>query len=291
MTYTLLSLALGYVLKRAFKFPAWTVPAICFNNTTALPLLLVQSLDAAGILSNLTMGGDDSSSAAVSRAKSYFLVSSMIGNSLTFAIGPKLLDDEETPDSHHEKANKDQNAQNVVNGNRQNDEEQAAYEEGHNNPANSSGRTAEDQEIYNNETTTLLPDSVARPASRYREQITEEGERQWVKLPKKLQVFLSFLGGFLNAPLIGAAVGGIIGLSPPLHQLFFNSPKKGGYFKAWLTESVQNIGSLFPALQLVVVGAKLSNSLTKMKKGEASGSVPWIPMLSIFFIRFIVWPA
>jgi hypothetical protein len=105
--YTLSSLALGFVLKRAFKFPAWTVPATCFNNTTALPLLLIQSLDAAGILSDLTMGGDDTTSAAVSRAKSYFLVSAMVGNSLTFAVGPKLLDDEETPDSHHDKANED----------------------------------------------------------------------------------------------------------------------------------------------------------------------------------------
>ena len=237
------------------------------------------------------MGDDDTTSAAVSRAKSYLLVSAMIGNSLTFAIGPKLLDDEEAPNSHHDKANKDQHAQNGFNSNQQNDEELAAEEEEHNNPTNSSGRTAEDQETYDNETTSLLPDYVARHASRYREQIAEEGERQWVKLPQKMQVFLGFMDGFLNAPLIGAIVGAIIGLAPPLHRLFFNSPEKGGYLKAWLTESVQNVGSLFPALQLVVVGAKLSSSLTKMKKGEASGSIPWIPVLSIFFIRFIMWPA
>jgi hypothetical protein len=110
-------------LKRAFKIPAWSVPAICFNNTTALPLLLIQSLDAAGILSNLSMGEDYSSSVVVRQAKSYFLASSIIGNSHTFAIGPELLDDEETPDSHHDKADKYQYAQNGVNGNRQNDEE------------------------------------------------------------------------------------------------------------------------------------------------------------------------
>ena len=237
------------------------------------------------------MGEGDSTSAAVSRARSYFLVSAMVGNSLTFAIGPKLLDDEETPDSHHNKANKDQQAPNDINGNRQNDEERAAEEEEHNNPTNSSGRTAEDQETYDNETTSLLPGSVARHASRYRGQISEEGGRQWVKLPKKVQVFLGFMDGFLNAPLIGAIIGATIGLAPPLHRLFFNSPENGGYFKAWLTESVQNVGSLFPALQLVVVGAKLSSTLTRMKKGEPSGSIPWIPMLSVFFIRFIMWPA
>lgn len=95
-------MGLGWILKRIFKFPAWTIPAICFNNTTALPLLLIQSLETSGILADLTMGGGDTSSAALSRAKLYFLVSSMIGNSLTFAVGPKLLDNEENPDEQQD---------------------------------------------------------------------------------------------------------------------------------------------------------------------------------------------
>jgi auxin efflux carrier family protein len=101
---------------------------------------------------------------------------------------------------------------------------------------------------------------------------------------------LTFAWGFLNAPLIGALIGGVIGLAPPLHRAFFNEPSEGGIFKAWLTASVKDVGDLFAALQLVVVGAKLSGSLLKMKKGEASGQVKVIPMLSIFFIRFILWP-
>lgn len=95
-------MALGWALKRAFKFPAWTIPAICFNNTTALPLLLMQSLSTAGVLLDITMGGDDTEPAALARAKSYFLVCAMVGNSLTFAVGPKLLDDEETTEEHEE---------------------------------------------------------------------------------------------------------------------------------------------------------------------------------------------
>jgi predicted permease len=277
--YTLSSMALGWILKRAFKFPAWTVPAICFNNTTALPLLLIQSLETSGILGDLTMGESDTTSSAVRRAKSYFLVSSIVGNSLTFAIGPRLLDDEESPD-------KDTQKKEVLNrtGARSVDEE-------HTNPRNSDGRTAEQEEEHVTETTTLLPNFVARREDAVVAEISAQQEKLWIKLPMFARKTLSFLSNFLNGPLIGAILGAILGLVPPLHRAFFNEPSEGGIFKAWLTSSVSNIGELFAALQLVVVGAKLSGSLMKMKKGEASGSIPVIPMLSIFFIRFILWPA
>ena len=85
-------------------------------------------------------------------------------------------------------------------------------------------------------------------------------------------------------------MGALLGLVPGLHRLFFNAPDEGGYFKAWLTESIGNVGELFPALQLVVVGAKLGGSLLKMKKGEASGHVPWGPMMTVFLVRFVLWP-
>jgi predicted permease len=283
---------LGWVLKRAFKFPSWTVAAICFNNTTALPLLLIRSLDAAGILSQLMMDGDDSTSAALSRAKSYFLVSAIISNSLTFAVGPKLLDDEESPDQNDTKKNRASQHKSSSISNQHADEEpqnassRAATEEREDDNPTNSGRTAE----YGNETMSLLPDSVARHASHYREEISKEGERHWIRLPRNMQIFLGFLDDFLNAPLIGAVIGVIAGLIPPIHRVLFNNPRNGGFFKAWLTESIQNVGALFPALQLVVLGSELGSSLMK-RKGEANGSVPWIPTLSIFFIRFIFWPA
>ena len=108
-------MTLGWVLKRAFKFLAWIISAICFNNTTAHPLLLVQSLDAAGIISDFTMGEGHSTSAAAERAKSYFLISTMIGNSLSFAVGLKLLGNEESLDKK-DKDGRDQHSQNGING-------------------------------------------------------------------------------------------------------------------------------------------------------------------------------
>ena len=198
------------------------------------------------------MGDGDTTAAAVRRAKSYFLVSSIVGNSLTFAIGPRLLDDEESPDKETQKR-KNSGLNQAF---RPNDEEHA-------NPTNSDGRTAEQEEEHDTETTTLLPNSVARIEDELRAEISERWQKHWIKLPSVIQKILNFFDLFLNGPLIGAIIGATMGLVPSLHRVFFNEPSEGGIFKAWLTASVSNIGELFAALQLVVVGAKLSGSLMK----------------------------
>ncbi len=100
--YTLTSMGLGLLATRLFKLPSWITPALCFNNTTSLPLLLIESLETTGILEKLIMSDSDSSSAALLRAKSYFLVNSIVGNSLTFALGSRLLDGEESPEEVEE---------------------------------------------------------------------------------------------------------------------------------------------------------------------------------------------
>jgi hypothetical protein len=86
LVYGLLSVLLGMAITRIFRTPSWVTPAIAFNNTTSLPLLLVQSLAATRLLDTL-----DESGTAVARAKSYFLVNAMVGNCLTFALGMTLL--------------------------------------------------------------------------------------------------------------------------------------------------------------------------------------------------------
>lgn len=100
-----------------------------------------------------------------------------------------------------------------------------------------------------------------------------------------------FKGRSPNALQIGAVIGTIIGMTPPLHRAFFNEPQKGGIFTAWLTESVSKIGALFAALQVVVVGVKLSSSLRKMRRGEEGGKLPWLPTTVVLFVRFVIWPA
>ena len=271
---------LGFATTRVFKLPSWVTPALCFNNTTALPLLLIQSLQTTGILDKLLVSDTDTSSAALARANSYFLVNAIVGNSLTFALGPKLLDAEEAPEEEGEDKNKAEDTERSRNGLL--DAEQGSQPNGH-------AENHDDDEDAN-EQTSLLPEPVVRGCEEAGRSSYCQGKKGWDKLPQWAQSFLDFMYAFLNAPLIGAIIGAIIGLVPPLHKAFFSEPQEGGIFTAWLTSSVKSIGQLFAALQVVVVGVKLSSSLRKMKKGEDSGSVPWIPTVFVLFVRFIIWP-
>ncbi|KAF7509848.1 hypothetical protein GJ744_007359 [Endocarpon pusillum] len=269
ISYTLISMAIGLLGVRIFKLPQWVTPAICFNNTTSLPLLLIQALDATGILSSLVIGGE-STAEAIKRATSYFLVCAIVGNSMTFALGPRLMDAENAPG--------DPNS-----GRKEEDAEEDSQERDQN------GR--QEQETGDpDEQTSLLPRTVRDAHRQAYNHSYDRGKRHWDRLHPKAQYGLGFLVDFFNAPLIGALLGAFIGLVPPLHKVFFNSQKDGGYLNAWLTTSIRNIGDLFASLQVIVVGVTLSSSLRKLKRGEHSGNVSVISTLFIVFVRFILWP-
>lgn len=239
-------------------------PAVAFNNTTSLPLLLMQSLESTGILDAILRDGDVASK-AISRAQSYFLMNSMVSNSLTFALGPKLL--------------------------RMGDDD-SAESDGGNDSDNEAGEDGDDgdQDLIDEETT-LLPTNHARRANKASSRAYGKMYRYWERLPPWAQSTLDMAYQFVNAPIIGALIGAIIGLTPALHRLFFNDMGDGGYFNAWLTNSIKNIGDLFASLQIIVVGVKLSQSLRNMKKGEDSGKFGWGTFTFVTLIRFIIWPA
>jgi predicted permease len=228
---------------------------------------------------------DKSSKETLKRAKSYFLIASMVGNALTFAVGPKLLDDEESPDAEGDKEGRTEEEETDEDG--LTEAEREEYE----NPRNEDGRTAHDEEAAITEETSLLPSRLERPASKVASKISGAASKLWQSLPQFLRKVLSTIWSFFNAPLWGALIGGFIGLIPPLQKAFFADPEEGGIFKTWLTQSIENIGDLFASLQLVVVGAKLANAITKAKLGRASGNVPLPTLLTIFAIRFFIWPA
>ncbi|KAI9778764.1 MAG: hypothetical protein M1816_003900 [Peltula sp. TS41687] len=282
LVYTFLSIGVGYVVTRIFKLPSWVTPAVAFNNTVSLPLVLIQSLDATGILSRIVPEGD-STSDAVLRAKSYFLVCSMVGSSLTFALGPKLLDGDDAPD---EDDAADGQKSNGGNHQAQHESRDDDVEGAH----GTNGGGDDDENEENDERTSLLPDAFNRRVHHVSTATQRRADTVWSKLPQWLRTVLHYLQAFLVAPMLAAITGAIIGLSPPLRKVFFNGTSEGGFFSAWLTSSVKNVGDLFAALQLVVVGCKLSGALRNMKENKESGSVPWGPMTFVFLIRFVVWP-
>ncbi len=269
ISYTLISMGIGLLGVKLLKLPKWVTPAVCFNNTTSLPLLLVQALDATGILSSLVTD-DESTSDAIQRAKSYFLVCAIVGNSMTFALGPRLMDAENTP-GNHDPGRKEEDG----------DEDERRRE--HDDDQGQDGGDSYEQ-------TSLLPRTVREVHTQAYNNSYDQGKKHWDQLHPKAQWGLGFLADFFNAPLIGALIGALIGLVPPLHRVFFNSQEKGGFLNAWLTTSISNIGDLFASLQVVVVGVTLSSSLRKLKRGEHSGHVSVLATLFIVFVRFILWP-
>ena len=277
-------------------------PAIAFNNTTSLPLILIKSLKSTGILSSILMSSSDSQSDAVERATSYFLVNSLVSNCITFAIGPQLLNahEEDAPDKPVEKTD--------------GEDESVATDEGQSG-AHPSGKASsgprgrnpgdvergpsksalQNQEPNNDATeeSSLLPDRVTREGYQAGRATYAEGKKWWDRLPRWVQSTLIFLVQFINAPVIGAAIGLLIGLVPALHRVCFNDMGEGGFLKAWLMDSIKNVGDLFAALQIVVVGVKLSKALRAMKAGKGeqeSGKVPWAPAVFVEVVRFLLWP-
>ena len=257
--YNVVSLGIGLASVKLFKFPRWVTVAVAFNNTTSLPLLLIRSLEATGILERLLIKGDTTDE-AINRAQSYFLVSSIIGNCLTFAIGPRLM-----RPSGDEKDGK------------------ATSEEGVEDAISDIASETEDED----ENTALLPKAVSdmediaplRAIKSRRASIRAHGKEA-----------LSILSDFANEPTIGACVGVFIGVIPPLHRAFFNDSFDGGIFTAWVTTSLQNIGNLFVSLQVIVVGVTLSGSFHKMRSGRISGHSPWTATSFILAFRFVLWP-
>jgi predicted permease len=199
----------------------------------------------------------------------------MVSNSLTFALGPRLLKpgDEDAPDSEEEEQ----------------DQEDEGEDQGQGN-GNGHGDIERGPDGLINERTSLLPERIIKPTNR----LEKKGylrTRDWFNgLGPKTQEVVEVAWQFANAPLLGAIVGAIIGLTPALHKLFFNPSNEGGYFNAWLTTSIKNIGELFASTQIIVVGVKLSQSMLRMKRGENSGEVAKGSLALVTLIRFVLWP-
>lgn len=251
------------MVSKILNLPAWVIPACAFNNTTSLPLLLLQSLESVGSLKLIVPEGD-SESGAIARAQSYFLLCAVVSKTIGYAVGPKMLR-EGDPDVEG-----DSDAEGV-----------GHYGEG----SDGDGQGHADEE------TSLLPGS--RSGSK---RTGIPGRlRAWMSSISLRQVGQEVLAPF-KSPFTDVAIGctilgAVLGLVPQLHRAFFASYEDGGIFNAWLTSSVKNVGKLFTTLQMFVVGCKLGVSFEQMRGGGSSGRTPFKAVATIFLVRLVVWPA
>ncbi|KAL4773458.1 auxin efflux carrier [Aspergillus nidulans var. acristatus] len=278
-TYTTFSILLARLASKLLRLPDWVTPASAFNNTTSLPLLLLQSLEGVGSLKVIVKDGE-SISDAVARAQSYFLLCGVISKTIGYVVGPTMLTSEQNERDGGDDNGRDEDAHYDYSD----PYVDAADEES---PLlNSHGRIQKSQD------TSTVSGKI----------------RRWTK--KAVFVFPKYLWQKIFKPdtpmadiaIICTLIGSVLGLVPQLHKAFFNSYEDGGIFNAWLTSSIKNIGKLFTTLQIFVVGCELGVSFEKMKKdangdgdgdgtGGQSSNPGWKEILTIFLIRLVIWPA
>lgn len=77
--------------------------------------------------------------------------------------------------------------------------------------------------------------------------------------PTRFQKVLNAVEQFLNPAVASALLAVFIGVTPPLHYIFYTNVAVASSF----TQSVKSIGGLYPALQLFALGSKLTAPLQK----------------------------
>ncbi|RHZ70052.1 hypothetical protein CDV55_107954 [Aspergillus turcosus] len=265
--YTSASIGLAHAVSRGLGLPVWVTPACAFNNTTSLPLLLLQSLESVGSLKPIIRDGD-SMSDAIARAQSYFLLCAVVSKTIGYAVGPRML----------------QNGSDQDEGGDAQDTDAEAGQSG-------DGDDADNGEA--DEETSLLPER----AQKARRKVSSKfrGIGRWVSafLPERVkqELMAPFESPFADVAILCTIVGATLGLVPQLHRAFFRPYEEGGIFNAWLTSSVKNIGKLFTTLQIFVVGGKLGASFRRMKASGNSGEIPKKAIVTIFLVRLVIWPA
>ncbi|KAJ5586697.1 uncharacterized protein N7459_002462 [Penicillium hispanicum] len=257
--YTSASIGLTHLISRVFALPQWVTPACSFNNTSSLPLLLLQSLSSVGSL-RLILPDKEDISDEIERAQSYFLVCAVVSKTIAYVVGPKMLEDRG-----------DMNTPFAGPG------EQHRFEE--------------DEQLTEN--TSLLPQRAQK--ARHAAKNCIHWLTQWLGsfVPHRVrqELMAPFGSPFADVAICCTMLGALLGLVPALHRAFFAQSEDGGIFQAWLTTSVRNIGRLFTTLQIFMVGCKLGVTLEHMVTERNSGPTPMRAISTIFLVRLVVWPA
>ncbi|PCG92908.1 Hypothetical protein PENO1_086230 [Penicillium occitanis (nom. inval.)] len=294
--YTLLSFGIGHTFSRCMRLPTWVTPAVTFNNTSSLPLLLLQTLQSTGSLKLITMPGQ-SESDCMNRAQSYFLVCAVASNTIAYAIGPRMLSRADSSNKKDDQGGRRDQGQAGVDVSAQ-PQEQFRHNTIAPIPENG-GDNEEGEEA--DERTSLLP----KPIQKARHTLSAKTRHLFSYLPRPVRRRIDALDSpFLDTAILCTATGMLLGLVPKLHRAFFSSYEDGGVFNAWLVSSIENVGALFTSLQVFLVGCKLGVSFERMKRSSSpsspdegleeeaggSGRVPIRAIVVVYTVRLILWP-
>lgn len=94
---TIIAHLLGWLAQSVFRTRSWLIVAAGRPNSSALPLLLLESLSSTGVLEALSNDGE-SPSKTLARAKSLILLNVVIQQTITFQVAPSLLERDVQPD-------------------------------------------------------------------------------------------------------------------------------------------------------------------------------------------------
>ncbi|KZT73882.1 hypothetical protein DAEQUDRAFT_661705 [Daedalea quercina L-15889] len=256
---TAIALLLGWAGQRLLSLNYWTIIACGRPNANALPLLLLQSLESTGVLSQLAPDGDDISE-TLSRAQSLLLLNAIVQQVITFQLAPSVL----RLDAEGGPSKLDDGGPGTLRPGPGRilpvvqDEERVGLldgEEGREETDGVDGRAA-------------LGPIEDMPAYR------------WPKSLRFAERPVETAWAYMSPPLIGAIIALIFGLAPPLHKTFLD---EDGALYPPITQAVKHLGQLFVVLQTFTVGAELALVPT-----AAAGIVQCAWVLSV---RFLAMPA
>ncbi|KAI0682414.1 membrane transport protein-domain-containing protein [Cytidiella melzeri] len=240
---TILSHLLGWLGQVVFKTPHWVIVAAGRPNSSALPLLLLQSLESTGILNHLASSDADSSK-LLSRAKSYILLNVVIQQSITFQLAPSILHLDDGPSAH---ADEELGPASLAPASRK--------------PTGSLNPIVQDRERVG-----LLDDYDvhAYGANGQREDgnfsaalsaIQDQPDVHWPKRVHFAEKPVKAVMNWISPPLTAAIIALVLGMIPPLHDAFFN---KDTALYSSVTQSIENIGELYVATQMFIVGTQIA---------------------------------
>nr|XP_018263817.1 uncharacterized protein I303_03690 [Kwoniella dejecticola CBS 10117]OBR85975.1 hypothetical protein I303_03690 [Kwoniella dejecticola CBS 10117] len=242
IVFQLISLIFGTIGVVLFGMPQWIIPCMVFNNATSLPLLLFSSLGKNGTLSPLIKG--DELEEVLDRGQVYLLINALVGNLTRFSLGPRMMNSHPLDVPHPWSHSESPHAVKKV------------------------------KEVLNGGYPAIEPYHDDDENAPLLDQARERGKKGW----KILVILKNSLAGFMNPPMYGGLAAILAGVIPFLHSWLFD---KG----AWLSpfaESIEKIGKLYAALQMLVIGAHL-----KTKKGSRP---PIFPLIYLFVFRFVLMP-